>query len=316
MGESGLALLWRQHHELEAWFAELAPLRRPAAWYTWPHQPVDRRGNSDSGEEIREDLAHGLHRPSPAEMLHNISPMRAATPLPSEPYGAGDDAVPGQAWRDVAGHLADGKTHVGMETARFEAQMLQPSGAVRAESMVGQAREGRAGSGEQFPHPSMRLRGGVAAPVLNVRVASEHGLDELELDHKRTLVVRVCDLLTHHTLLEEAVLYPLARKLASEQRTPSADSTAAWVACGLAAHRDLLALVTELRRCDVGLPHADHLLAHLQAAWSAHAAEEEQRLFPVLEAWLGPEAVAALGQQLVHEARVPARHGELPLAGV
>lgn len=188
---NAIRLLTQQHRDIEKWFDELVRMHGgPGLAAGWPHEGTGVRAATDSGEEIRESAEAGLRIAGPEAVTAKppkgagIAPeselARTATPPPSEGDGRSDDAVPGQEFRDLAGHHPDGKTHVGMDDERVRAQMFEPeSDRPRPESMIGQRRENLAGVREQFDNPAM-----VAAT--GGRAAMGGGTSRVELDLRTT----------------------------------------------------------------------------------------------------------------------------------
>jgi hemerythrin superfamily protein len=339
MATHAIRLLTEQHRDVEKWFEQLESLRGLGAQGNWPHEGWPVRGTTDSGEEIRESVEHGIRHAGPEDArdrdgLHGGIPRhselsRTATPVASEGDGLTDDAVPGQEFRDLAGHYADGKTHVGLDDERVRAQMFDAAtGRPRAEGMIGQRRETLAGVRNQFDAPEVDL-GHAAAPQPNVPrndragyppIATEapvqtlltpqpppitaHGtpaapdpyetrLAEHDLDHKRALAARLFDSLIAHSVLEEQLLYPEARSVAPD-----------LVDGSLEAHREMRELMDELRHTDASQVQFDHLIDQLHRLVLQHVGDEEKHLFPRLQEKLGTARLEELGALMQERSRV------------
>lgn len=400
MATHAIRLLTEQHRDVEKWFEQLAGLRNLGVAGNWPHEGWPVRGTTDSGEEIRESSRGGLRAVGPLDVhTHDAKNpgiprhsevARTATPLPTEGDGRTDDAVPGQEFRDMAGHHADGKTHVGLDDERVRAQMIDAAtGRMRPEGMIGQGRENLAGVRNQFdaptvdlgpvhakqppqptqpgryedrppqdttpatvPQPDVALKGAsprnpdlsrrqdgqgagmTDAPQAHAQSQDQGGLrtagggaqvaggsaaqnvgaaqsssgpstaptpvdeayagsTEHDLDHKRALAARLFDALIAHSVLEEQLLYPQARLVATD-----------LVEGSLEAHREMREVMDDLRHADPAHPRFDHLIDQLHRQVQQHVRDEEQDLFPRLQEKLGTAKLEELGALMQERARV------------
>lgn len=191
MAMNALRFLVDQHREIEKWFDQLEQaceasaheVERPAGPGNWHLR------ETDSGETLQESAEHGAvgwaagqphqltrgaQTASPLGIPTESELERTASPPPSEADGRSEDAFPGEEFRDRAGHHADGKTHVGMDEDRLQAQMFDPAtGRPRADSAVGQQRENLAGAKNQLDNPKMAWATGGRVGVARAAVSPE-----------------------------------------------------------------------------------------------------------------------------------------------
>lgn len=85
------------------------------------------------------------------------------------------------------------------------------------------------------------------------------------------LVDRVCEILAVHMLVEEGIVYPAVRTLVADDRLM--DKAAV-------EHSRLWDKIKELQRMQADDPDFDDTVAMLHKDFNAHAALEEQRVFP------------------------------------
>ena len=353
MATNAIRLLTQQHRDIEKWFEQLAAMRPSAgptaeSLGTRPREGWPMRATTDSGEEIRESAERGLWVAGPddastpasrhAGIPRHSELSRTASPVPSETDGRTDDSVPGQEFRDLAGHHPDGKTHVGMDDDRVRDQMIDAtSGRPRPEGMIGQGRENLAGVRNQFDSPQLAAATTARASSGAGRTAQAQGAASAgaraetmaTADTTRTPAVAPGEprrkplwtqatpdpyevLLSGHDLDHKRALTArlfdalTAHRVIEEQLLyPAARPIAHDLVEGaLESHREMREIMDEIRHTDPSLALFDHLMEQLQRLGSQHVRNEEQHLFPRLHERLGSERLEELGMHMQERFRV------------
>ncbi len=117
---------------------------------------------------------------------------------------------------------------------------------------------------------------------------------------KRSVFLRIADVLTAHAQIEEELFYPAVR----------ARSTEALVERSFAEHGDVKGMIGELIDLDASMPAFDVKVRQLMGMVREHVNEEQGSLFPVVERLLSQAELAELGEKL--EARFLELHHEVP----
>lgn len=106
-------------------------------------------------------------------------------------------------------------------------------------------------------------------------------------DERRTLVEQVGIGLLRHSVAEKEYLHPAVRRYVAD-----GDS---WADRALAGHREIEELLSSLEAREADSEEFGHLLLSLIARVSQHIVEEEQLLFPRLQAMCPADVLRELG---------------------
>lgn len=222
--------------------------------------------------------------------------VRIAAPPPTELDGQRPETVPGLQFRDYAGHLEDGRTHVGLDAEQLKAQMYAGGSArLRLDSAIGSGRETTAGSAEQFDNVNMvsstHGRTGIAHAQLGGTpfTWSAPATDRLRLstEEKYARFQRIVELIATHMVIEEQVLYSVAAVAAPDILAETRDD-----------ERVLKQGLMELRSRPVSSKDFDARLQTFADDVEHHFEEEEGDLFPRLVERMGTSQLERLGERM------------------
>ncbi len=222
--------------------------------------------------------------------------VRVAEPPPTELDGHRPEAVPGRQFRDYAGHLEDGRTHVGLDAEQLSAQMcVQGTHTYRPDGAIGVGRESTAGSAEQFDNVSMVLnthgRTGLAhALVGGAPFAWPSGLPvrpRLNAEEKYARFQQIVELLAAHIVIEEQVLYAIATDVAPDLLEEVRND-----------QRMLKRGLAELRSQPVSSRSFEMRLQSFAVEVQQHFEAEEGELFPRLQEQMGSAQLEHIGARM------------------
>ena len=222
--------------------------------------------------------------------------VRVAEPPPTELDGHRPEAVPGRQFRDYAGHLEDGRTHVGLDAEQLPAQMyVQGTHAFRPDSAIGAGRESTAGSAEQFDNVSMVLnthgRTGLAHALVGGAPFAWSGdvpvRPRLSPEEKYARFQQIVELLAAHIVIEEQVLYAIAADVAPDLLEEVRHD-----------QRMLKRGLAELRSQPVSSKHFELRLQSFAEEAERHFEDEEGELFPRLQEQMGTAQLERIGARM------------------
>jgi len=257
------------------------------------------------GEELRETTEGAVFgissdRAAPLAQAYAVPAdserARRAAPPPTEMDGRVPEAVPGRQFRDFAGHLEDGRTHVGLDAEQLPAQMyVAGTHRFRPDSAIGSGRESTAGSAEQFDNvvmvTSTRGRTGMAHALVGgtpfAWSESQTRRPGLTTEEKYDRFQEIVELLAAHMVIEDQVLYAVAGHAEPGLLDDVRDD-----------ERMLKRGLAELRNHPVGSQDFDTRLQAFADDAERHFEEEEGELFPRLAEHLGTAQLDRLGTRM------------------
>jgi hemerythrin-like domain-containing protein len=105
----------------------------------------------------------------------------------------------------------------------------------------------------------------------------------------RGVAKRICDELTIHAEVEEQVVYPVLSREVSAEKAEEAEEE----------HAEASELIAQLRALSADDARYVPVMTQLQEAVQHHVEEEETEVFPEMEQQLGPDRLAAMGEEIV-----------------
>ncbi|MFF3286987.1 hemerythrin domain-containing protein [Streptomyces sp. NPDC003023] len=107
---------------------------------------------------------------------------------------------------------------------------------------------------------------------------------------RRELADELTKELVRHSVAEEEHLYPAVRRFVDDGDDLADEETA--------DHAEVERMLKELEGCQADDPRFDTLVSQLKVKVTAHVADEENRLFPLLAESCSPELLMDLGEKV------------------